>query len=188
MQDTTAFTTQGTAGFTTPLNERLQVGLDARFTAIGEILPVPTVLPSGLAPSRATTFGFQAIGTNLYSQRDTHVVNVSYLTGHNSANRFLPAGPQNQAIDYSGWLASYNNLSVPWANWQLEPSIRLYSQTTTTGIRTLRITPGMRMTWRFRPGWSLESDLNLEQSKTTGPSQNESATRAYYYLGYRFDL
>lgn len=188
VKDTTAFTTQGTAGFTRPLTEHWQAGLDARFTAIGEILPVPDVLPSGLAASRATTFGVQAIGTNLYSQRDTHVINVSYLTGHNSANRFLPAGPQNVAVEYSGWLASYNNLSVPWPSWQLEPSIRLYSQSTTSGIRTMRVTPGMRLTWRFRPGWSLESDLNLEQSKTTGPNQNESATRAYYYLGYRFDL
>ena len=171
--DTTAYATQGLMGATTPLNEHWQIGADLRLTNVGAIAPVAGILPLGLpGTGNLWSVGAQAIGTNLYSSRDTHVFNVTLLRGPS----------------YSGWLASYNNLSVPRDRLQLEPSLRLYSQSGPNSVKTWRWTPGMRLTWRGGDKWVLESELSVESGKTTGPTLNERATRMYYYLGYRLEL
>ncbi|WP_422565768.1 tetratricopeptide repeat protein [Ideonella sp.] len=170
---TTAYATQGLLGATTPLNEHWQAGADLRLTRVGAIAPVPGILPLGL-PSTGNLWsaGAQAIGTNLYSERDTHVFNVTLLRGPT----------------YSGWLGSYNNLSVPFDRFQLEPSLRYYAQSGPSGLNTRRWTPGLRLNWRGGEKWVLESELSIESARTTGPAQNEHATRLYYTLGYRLEL
>lgn len=171
--DSTAYATQGLVGVTTPLNEHWQIGADVRLTNVGAIAPVAGILPLGIpGTGNLWSLGAQAIGTNLYSPRDTHVFNVTLLRGPS----------------YSGWLASYNHLSVPRERLQLEPSLRVYSQSGPSGVKTLRWTPGFRLTWRAGEKWSLETELSVESGRTTGPTINERATRLYYYLGYRLEL
>lgn len=170
---TTAYATQGLMGFTTPLDAHWQAGADLRLTKVDAIKPVPDILPNGL-PSTGNVWSASAqlIGNNLYSERDTHVFNLTVIRG--------PA--------YDAWLASYNNLSVPRDGIQLEPSLRLYWQNGPSAVKTTRWTPGLRATWRGGPKWVIEGELSVESGKTTGPTQNENATRFFYYLGYRLEL
>lgn len=171
--DTTAYATQGLLGVTTPLSAHWQVGADLRLTSVGAIAPVPGILPDGLpATGNIWTGSLQAIGTNLYSERDTHVFNLTAVKGPS----------------YTGWLASYNHLSVPIERWQLEPSLRLYQQNGPNGVRTLRWSPGLRVTWRGGDKWVLEADVNVEASRTRSAQQDENSTRLYYSLGYRLDF
>lgn len=178
VSSTTAYMTQASAGFTTPITPRWQGGLDLRLTNVGALAPVaeiPELVNGRPGTGNLWTLGGQVIGTNLYSARDTHVFAASAVQGP----------------DLKGWLASYNNLSVVNTAWQLEPSLRLYrqrQQTTLGQINTSRVTPGLRVSYRIGQRWTLESDLSVEFSKTHGPNQNESATRVYYSLGYRYDL
>lgn len=170
---TTAYATQGLIGVTTPLNPHWQMGADLRLTSVGAIAPVPGILPDGLpATGDIWTGSLQAIGTNLYSERDTHVFNLTAVKG--------PA--------YTGWLTSYNHLSVLAERWQLEPSLRFYQQDGPNGVRTARWSPGLRVTWRGGDKWVLESDLNMEFSRTRSAQQDENSTRLYYSLGYRLDF
>jgi hypothetical protein len=46
----------------------------------------------------------------------------------------------------------------------------------------------MRVTYRIGQQVSIESELDVEQSKLTGPLRTESATRVYYFLGGRYDF
>lgn len=171
--DTTAYATQGLLGVTTPLSPHWQVGADLRLTSVGAIAPVPGILPDGLpATGNIWTGSLQAIGTNLYSERDTHVFNLTAVKGPS----------------YTGWLASYNHLSVPIERWQVEPSLRLYQQNGPSGVRTLRASPGLRVTWRGGDKWVLEGDVNVESSRTRSAQQDENSTRLYYSLGYRLDF
>lgn len=171
--DTTAYATQGLLGVTTPLNTQWQVGADLRLTNIGAIAPVPGILPDGIpATGNLWSAGVQAIGSNLYSERDTHVFNVTAVRGPT----------------YTGWLASYNNLSVLAERWQVEPSLRFYQQNGPSGLQTSRWAPGLRLTWRGGEKWVLESDFNLEASHSRSPTQNENSVRLYYSLGYRLDF
>ena len=169
----TSFQTQGMLGFTTPIASNWQAGANLNYTNVDAISPVAVILPNG-QPSTGDlwSLGLQLIGTNLYSARDTHVFNVNFLTGPT----------------YSGKLFSYNNLTGLDEAWQIEPSIRFYTQTDTASTKTNRWSPGIRLTYRVVKRVSLESELSLEVSEVTGPLRTESSKRMFYYVGGRFDF
>jgi hypothetical protein len=173
VKGTTAYQTQAMVGVTTPIAKNWQVGGDIRLTNVGEIKPVAVIFPSG-SPSTGNLWGLgmQLIGSNLYSSRDTHVFNASFLKGPT----------------YHGTLLSYNNLSSLNDKWQVEPSLKYYRQSDTTGTSSTRWTPGFRVTYRVLQKVSLESELSYEMSKTTSPSRSESSHRMFYYLGARYDF
>jgi hypothetical protein len=169
----TATQTQAMGGFTTPIARNWQTGANVTYTNIGEIAPVPIILPNG-QPSTGDlwSMGFQLIGSNLYSVRDSHVYSATFLSGPT----------------YNGTLLSYNNLSSLSEKWQLEPSIRYYTQTDNSDNKMVRWTPGMRVTYRVRKQVSIESELTYEISDIHGPLKMESSTRLFYYLGARYDF
>ncbi len=177
VSSTTAYMTQASFSVTTPVSSHWQAGVDVRLVNVGALAPVvdiPELVNGRPGTGNLWTAGLQAIGTNLYSQRDTHVLMVSAVSGPN----------------LTGWLASYNNLSTPWPLWQIEPSLRLYQQSQQIpvgAVRTWRITPGLRVSYKLGQHWSLESDLSVEFSRTHGPSLDESSHRLFYALGYRYD-
>lgn len=170
---TTSYTTQALLGVTRPVSKNWQAGADVRLTNVGAIAPVPVILPEG-APSTGNlwSLGGQLIGTNLYSERDTHVFSVTYLTGPS----------------YSGKLFIYNNSTQLDEAWQLEPSLKFYLQNDDNGTRTTRWSPGLRVSWRAGKQATLESEVSLERSKLHSPTRDEKSSRAFYYLGGRYDF
>lgn len=170
---TTALSTQAAIAVTTPLNAHWQIGGDIRYSNTGAILPVADILPSGL-PSTGDiwTIGAQAIGSNLYSTRDTHVFIFNAIN----------------APTFKGYLLSYNNSSLVAERWQLEPSLRVYVQSDNTGLRSTRWSPGMRASYRITPQASIESEVSYEDSKVSGPTRNESSGRVFYFIGGRYDF
>ena len=131
------------------------------------------ILPTGQESTGDLWSGsVQLIGSNLYSGRDTHIVNLSQLTGPT----------------YHGTMLSYNNLSGLNASWQLEPWLRYYLQQDNDGTRTDRITPGLRITHHIQKQLSLETEITLEISKIEGSTRFETARRMFYYFGARYDF
>jgi tetratricopeptide (TPR) repeat protein len=170
---TTAVSTQAALGVTTPLSPQWQVGGDLRYTSTGAVAPVPDILPTGLPASGSIwSASLQLIGTNLSSLRDTHVLIVN-----------LVRGPT-----FQGQLLSYNNASLVAGLWQVEPSLKLYRQSDNLGTHSSRWSPGLRVSYRVVPQAALESEVNVENSKTTGPTRNESSTRTFFYVGGRYDF
>jgi len=169
----TATSTQAAIGFTTPISKAWQVGADVRLSNTTAVEPVPDILPTGL-PSTGDiwSLGAQLIGTNLYSPRDTHVFIVNVVRGPT----------------FQGELLSYNNASTLNAEWQLEPSLKLYHQTDDLGLKTTRWTPGLRVTWRVVKQLAIESEVSVENGKTSGPNRSENSSRTFYYLGARFEF
>jgi hypothetical protein len=161
------------AGFTTPIAKNWQTGMNVTYVNVGEIAPVAVILPNG-QPSTGDLWsaGFQLIGSNLYSVRDTHVYNLSLLSGPT----------------YNGKMLSYNNLSSLSEKWQVEPSIRYYTQSDNTDTQTVRWTPGLRITYRIAKQVSIETEATYEISEINGPLRTESSTRLFYYLGGRYDF
>ena len=134
------------------------------------------MLPAINFPAQPSTgnlwgVGGQLIGTNLYSQSDTHVFLGTLLSGPS----------------YSGYLLSYNNATSMGEGWRLEPSLRYYQQKDDTGVRLNRWTPGVRLTYRMKQA-TLESELSYERTHKTGPTIDESSDRLFYYLGARYDF
>lgn len=173
VHDTTAYSTQAMLGVTKPINTNWQIGGDVRLTNIGALLPVPDILPAGQpGTGNIWSVGLQAIATNLYSARDTHVLLLTLL----------------KAPTYNGKLLSYNNSSTLNSGWQLDPSIRFYVQDDNAGTHSRRWAPGLRLGYRATPKLVVESEFSLEFSKQTGLNRNESSRRDFWYIGLRYDL
>jgi hypothetical protein len=183
VKEVTAYQQQALLGVTTPITKQWQWGADVRLANIGPVPPVPTLeFPGSPSTGKQWSLSTQFIGSNLYSGRDSHVLSLTYLTG-----------PTMDAH-----LISYNNLSSFDTFWQVEPSLRYYSQKDMNGTRSQRWTPGLRLTLRPLPTVSLESDLSYERSKTeseipatpsTPRSTNtQTANRIFYFVGLRYDF
>jgi hypothetical protein len=173
--DVTATATQALIGLTTPLSTKWQVGADARLTNIGPLPPVVIngiPIPAQPATGNIYSYSLQAIGTNLYSSRDTNVFSATYL----------------DAPTQSGYQLAYNNLSLIAARWTVEPSLRYYTQKDTQDVKLDRWTPGLRLTYRLRDNVALESEFMWEKSRTVGPTSQDDVSRGFFYIGYRWDI
>jgi hypothetical protein len=170
----TSYQTQAMTGITVPISEKWQTGANINYTAV-DAIPEFHLNEFDFAGQPATgdlwSLGLQLIGSNLYSARDTHVFSFNYLTGPT----------------YQGILYGYNNLTG-FEKWQVEPSIRYYTQSDSAGTRVDRWTPGVRMSYRAFKQVTLESDFSYEIAETSSPTRTESAKRMFYYLGGRFDF
>jgi tetratricopeptide (TPR) repeat protein len=168
----TPFQSQASIGYNRPIGDNWQAGGNLNYTNVDEIKPVADILPNG-QPSTGDLYGFglQLVGSNLYSARDTHVFSFNYMSGPT----------------YSGQMLAYNNMTG-FVDWQLEPALRYYTQSTNDGTKTDRWTPSVRLSYRAIKRVSLESEISYEIAETTGPTRKESATRMFYYLGGRFDF
>ena len=175
----TPYQTQAHIGGTTTVAKNWQVGADMSLTNVDEIQPVADLLPNG-QPSTGNLWsvGGQLIGTNLYSARDTHVFNLSLL-----------GGPT-----YHGTLLSYNNLSGLTEKWQMEPSLKYYTQSDSAGASSDVWTAGVRLVYRVRQQVSLETELTYERSNatgaptSTGPGSTTSSNRMNYFIGSRYEF
>lgn len=172
--DVTSTATQGLIGFTTPVGKKWQVGADVRLTKVGALPSVEVnglVIPAQPATGDIYNYSFQAIGTNLYSGRDTSVYNVTYLDGPTQ----------------TGTQLAYNNLTALGA-WTLEPSLRYYTQKDVQGVELERWTPSLRITWQAGANVALESEMSWERTVTVGPGSRDETRRGFYYLGYRWNF
>ncbi len=169
----TARTTQAQLGYNAPLNKNWQVGGNVQMTNTSAVAPVPVLLPNGQAATgNQWSLGGLLIGNNLYSQRDTHVFNVSYLTGPS----------------YVGYQAMYNNLSALNEFWQLEPSLQFTTMNSSLSGKDTLWKAGLRVTYRMATQLALESSFDYEISNGTGATSNENGNRTFYYFGGRYDF
>ena len=174
-KDITAVATQGLLGFTTPVNTTWQVGADVRLTNVGA-LPATVInnVPVPAQPSTGNIWSYvvSAIGSKLYSARDINVFSVTLLNGPT----------------LRGQLYSYDNVSVLYDAWTLQPSLRYYMQKDSFDTRLKRLTPGLRISYRWRQNVSFEGEYNWEKTRTSSPALEDNTVRQFWYFGYRLDL
>lgn len=163
---------QGLISAARPLNDRWQMSVDLRYSQIGALPAVGDfeATPATGAQIAATA---QFTGSNLYSPRDINTFGLSVM----------------HAPQFKGAQISYNNLIGLRDNEvTLEPSIRLYGQHSTDGLKLMRVTPGIRVSYRVSRRTSLIGESIVEHSKTDGPSGNDTTNSVFFYLGYRYDF
>jgi hypothetical protein len=175
-QAITATSRQGLVGVSQPLTDHWQASADVRLTNVGP-LPQITIAGTTFAAQPGTgnvmNYDLQGTGSNLFSSRDVNVLVLTYLKGPT----------------FRGELLGLTNLTGLRDNTvDLGPSLRLYQQRDNLGVRTLRVTPGLRADYRLTPRLTLESEATLEWSRATSAAQRDDTTTRFYYVGYRYDL
>jgi tetratricopeptide (TPR) repeat protein len=173
----TADVTQALLGVTTPVGSKWQLGSDLRLTSVGalpEVVDPLTGLTIPATPATGNIYSYtvQAIGSNLYSNRDIDSFNITF----------------QRSPTFQGQFYSWNNLSALNERWTIEPALRFYHQIDDFGTRLRRFTPGLRLTYRWRNHLALESEFTLEKTMTKSATTEDSATRRFFYVGYRYDF
>jgi tetratricopeptide (TPR) repeat protein len=182
---TTTYVKQGQVGVNVQTSPNLQFGVNTSVTNIGALPAfdpdpgrIPTI-PAQPATGNIYSYGLQGIASNLYSERDSHVISLNLLKG----------------ATYTGKLIAYNNLSAIGQQLQFEPSLKYYRQDDTNGQQISRWTPGVRISWRVTNKISIEGDAEYETNTTrqpfdttTGTTPVEKANRVFYFVGYRVDF
>lgn len=159
-------------GTTLPVLTRWQLGLEYRASELSGAAASGN-LPATPATGRIDTYTLQAIGTSIWGRYDVVALTGSYLRGEKS----------------TAWLAALNPRLQFFDRLRVEPSLRWYRQDdTATGVETVRVTPGLRLTYSLTDRFALESEATVERSRADGPSISETVQRVFYFIGFRWDF
>jgi len=154
------------------LSPKWQGSVDLRFSEIGAL---PAVGNFQAVPATGAQYNvsLQLTGSNLYSSRDINGVNLSVLS----------------SPTMHGTQVAYNNLTGILDNKaSIEPSIRFYTQTDNTSTKTVRVSPGLRLSYKVSERASVLGETIYERSRTDGPSNHDASSSVFFYVGYRYDL
>ena len=153
------------------MSAQWQLGLDVRWSSLSGTPPFAS-LPATPTTGSVWTYTGQAIGSGLAKLQDILVLNVGVLTGKQ-------VKAQQAGIDYR---------FIPWRDLALEPVLRWYRQTDSLGVRVLRLSPGLRASYRLRERFSIEGQFDMERSRATSASIDDVTQRVFWYLGWRWDF
>jgi tetratricopeptide (TPR) repeat protein len=158
-------------GMTTPITQRWQVGADFRLSSLSGT-PEIGLLPATVSTGNVYTYSAQVIGSGLFGRNDVMVLNASYLTG--TLNRGTSLGITERV--------QVGELVV------VEPSFRYYRQTSSNEVRLTRLSPGLKLSYKLRERMQLEGEATWERTHTTSPTVDDTTTRVFYFVGYRWDF
>ena len=154
------------------LSPKWQGSVDFRYSDVGAL---PAVGDFQAMPATGPQYNvsLQLTGSNLYSSRDINGINVSVI---NSST-------------LHGTQLAYNNLTGFLNNKaSFEPSIRFYTQTDNTSTKVLRVSPGVRLSYKVSERSSLLGETIYERSRTDGPTNHDDSSSVFFYIGYRYDF
>ncbi len=175
--DTSAWSNVFSGGVTRPLSPKWQLGADvtvSQMTSSPGILNVDgTLVGNQASVSPTKSLSVNLIGNNIFLANDTLVGNGNVV----------------KAPTYRGINLSANHVSVWKEVWRLDAALRWYRQTSDDESKMTRISPTLRLNYRFRTNLSFDAEVGLEKSKQTqADGSSTDSDRKYLYLGYRWDL
>jgi len=158
-------------GLTHNLSSAWQVGGDIKLYKIGST-PASGSLPASPGTGNVLVYTLQGIGTGLLTKRDISVLSLSYLTSDT----------------YDGLSIGFNNRALLQDRWTLDTSLRYYTQQDTFGTDLQRISPMLRVGYRWRQSLTFEFEYGLELTTTTSATTTDETKAQFIMLGYRWDF
>ena len=118
------------------------------------------------------TYTAQVIGANFPFENTTFVANASYITS--------PA--------YRAQSLTLNSLARLGPQLQFDTFVLLYHQKDSFSVELYRVTPTVRMNYRFFDNWTFEASGGLEKTLTNSSTQKDSTSRQFFFFGLRWDF
>lgn len=163
-------------GITHNFSPRWQIGADVkRYNISGTPAIDPPLVTTAIAATPGTgnvyAYTVQGIATGLLTKRDVSVLSVSYLSGDT----------------YDGQSIAFNNRTLLQDKWTIDLSLRYY-QEQRINTELTRLTPILRIGYRWRDKVTFEFEAGQEKGETTTSTQTEETNLGFYTLGYRWDF
>ena len=118
------------------------------------------------------TYTTQVIGANFPFESTTFVANASYITS--------PA--------YRGQSLTLNSLARLGQKLQFDTFVLLYHQKDSFSVELYRVTPTVRINYRFLDSWTFETSGGVEKTLTDSSTQKDSTLRQFFFFGLRWDF
>lgn len=118
------------------------------------------------------TYTAQAIGANFPFESTTFVANASYITS--------PA--------YRGESLTLNSLARLGQQLQFDTFVLLYHQKDSFNVELYRVTPTVRIDYRFLDSWTFEASGGVEKTLTDSSTQKDTTLRQFFFFGLRWDF
>jgi tetratricopeptide (TPR) repeat protein len=172
----------------TPTSDLIMIGATHNFNATWQLggdikrYNISGTPASGTPPATPITaqpgtgdvyiYTLQGIATGLLTKRDVSVLSLSYLNSDS----------------YDGESISINNRTLFQEKWTFDLSLVYYQQQDNLGTDLTRLTPIVRIGYRWRDQVTFEFEAGMEKGQTTNRDLTEDSTRNFYMLGYRWDF
>lgn len=167
----TARSAFASAGFTHPVTRVWQLGADFRASRISHT-DGTNIVPFAPGTGYVYTLTGQAIGIGVFAIRDVTVVALSRVS----------------APTYTGSAARLNERVSLGADWMLDGSVLWYGQNNDGGSTLQRVSPMLRLSYKWGNSMSLEAEAGAEISKAQSETTEEATRRRFFSLGYRWDF
>jgi len=128
-------------------------------------------------------------------QAQPGVGNIWTVTGQAIGNRFpaenmtlVMTGSYITSSAYKGETITLNSLTRLNSRFQFDTFVMLYHQTDNFDAELYRVTPTLRVDYRFLNSWVLEGSGGVEKTLSDDPSRKTSTMREFFFLGLRWDF
>lgn len=167
----------------TPLTDLFMVGINHNFNSTWQVggdvklyntsgTPANGTQPEQTGSGNVNVYTAQGIATSLFSRSDISVLSLSYLDSRDS----------------EASSASLSNRSVLRERWTLDLSLRYLNQQFATGVDVERLTPMLRVGYRWGEHMTLEAEAGVENTTTTTATETTDNNLRFWMLGYRWDF
>jgi hypothetical protein len=140
-------------------------------TAASTIAGFEPVLAS-VSTGNVYSYTIQGIATGLMATRDVSVLSLTHLTSQ----------------DYTGNSIAFTNRTLIQDKLTLDLSLVYFKQLTTLQVETSRLTPIVRVGYRWRNTITFELEAGLETGQTVSSIETTDISRNFYSIGYRWDF
>ncbi len=154
-----------------PINSAWQLGGDVQLTNISATETIGTV-PGNPGTGNQYTYALQATGTGVLTKRDSMTLRASYVA----------------APSFDGQALSLYSRTLFAERWALDVSFLYYMQRDNLDVELTRLTPTFKLGYNLRSNLVFEIELGIEKTDTSSSFAEESTTRRFGSLGYRWDF
>lgn len=154
-----------------PINSAWQLGGDVQLTNISATETIGTV-PGNPGTGNQYTYALQATGTGVLSKRDSMTLRASYVA----------------APSFDGQALSLYSRMLFAERWALDVSFLYYTQRDNLDVELTRLTPTFKLGYNLKSNLVFEIELGIEKTDTASSFAEESTTRRFGSLGYRWDF
>jgi tetratricopeptide (TPR) repeat protein len=158
-------------GVTHQLTPAWQLGGDIKYSEVSGTGAIGSQIAQE-GTGKVFVYGLQAIRTGALTLNDIIVATTNIIRGNS----------------YNGESYQLSHVLLLMEKWRIESTLKYYHQTDIRDNVLDRLTPSVRVSYRWFDRLSVEGEAGAERSKNRGPAQTEKTMRRYYNLGMRYDF
>lgn len=167
-------------GLMHPYTEKWQLGGDFQMSSMSSTQAsqnLPTAVAATADTGRTFLYTARGIGNSVVFKDDMLVLSGSYIDAKHTTG----------VTTYSAESYSATHIARPNGNWQIDTSLRYYTQNKSDGEKLTRINPVIKGLYRLKNNLSFEMEANYEREERKGGANPGRAMGRFYYAGFRWD-